>query len=115
MVNKKEIEESHRKYNVSLDFSAQRPSLTENEKVKSPEIQIRKWMTDYNICCAETLDFDKDLEVEKKERKDQRKHKSSCIDVYIIMKCFIILGFKILIFGIQKSYQGEQINILYFP
>ena len=88
MACKKEIEESHRKYNVSLDFSAQRPSLTENEKVESPKIQIRKLLTDYNICGAETFDFDKDLEVEKNERKDQRykrKHKSSCIDVYIIM------------------------------
>ena len=66
------------------------PSLTGNENAESPEIRIRKWLTDYNICGAETSDLDKDadLEVEKKERKDQRykrKNKSSCIDVYIIM------------------------------
>ena len=47
------------------------PSLTGNENAESPEIRIRKWLTDYNICGAETSDFDKDLEVEKKERKDQ--------------------------------------------
>jgi hypothetical protein len=68
----------------------QGPSLTGNENAEISETQIRKWLTDYHIFDAETSDFEKnaDLEVEKKERKDQRykrKNKSSCIDVYIIM------------------------------
>ena len=65
-------------------------SLSENENVESPEIRIRKWLTDYNIYDAEPSDFQKDdaLEEQERERKDQnykRKNKSSYIDVYIII------------------------------
>ena len=66
------------------------PSLSRKENVESPEIRIRKWLTEYNRYDAEPSDFQKDdaLEEEEKERKDQkykRKNKSSCIDVYILI------------------------------
>ena len=61
------------------------PSLSENENIESPEIRIRKWLTDFYINDAETSDFDKDNALEEEEKREdlkyKRKNNSSCIDV----------------------------------